>query len=325
MKKILLVTPHLSTGGLPRYLSWRIENLIIQNQVWLLEWQDVTGGIYVVQRNEIKKLLKDNLITLGENKSEIFEIIDKICPDIIHFEELAEDFIPYSIVKKIWNSQREYFITQTTHSSFTSIDNVSFLPDKWLFVTDWSKDKFITREGVFCWEVLDMPIVYQKAVNKQEFRELLSISHNKIHILNVGLFTPGKNQKEIIEIARELIYKNIHFHFVGNLADNFKEYWQSIVENLPGNVTIWGERDDVDNFYRACDIFYFPSSFELNPLSVKEAIGWGLPTFIRNHKTYKNKYDTIPQVEFITEDIEKNTKLLLNKIIQLENDARFTQ
>jgi hypothetical protein len=42
----------------------------------------------------------------------------------------------------------------------------------------------------------------------------------KTHILNVGLWTEGKNQKEGIEVARlvENTHPDLHFHFIGNQA-----------------------------------------------------------------------------------------------------------
>jgi len=325
VRKILLVTPHLSTGGLPRYLVWRIENLIQENEVWCVEWANITADVFVVQKNRISEILGDRLITLDDDKSKILDVIDNISPDIIHFEELAENFINYPIVKKIWTPERKYFITQTTHSSFSSIGECSFLPDKWLFVSEFSKEKFETKNNLPPWEILDMPIVYHHNINKKEFREKLGLQHNLIHVLNVGLFTPGKNQSEIIEIAKKLIHKNFHFHFVGNLAGNFQFYWDDLVKGLPTNCTIWGERSDVDDFYGASDVFYFPSTFELNPLSVKEAIGWGLPTFIRKHETYRGKYDEYPQVKYITEDIDKNIEIFLDIIKFIENNVRFSE
>ena len=44
--------------------------------------------------------------------------------------------------------------------------------------------------------------------------------------------------------------------------------------DFPDNCIWHGERNDVDNFYMASDLFYFPSLFELNPIAIKEAIGF---------------------------------------------------
>ena len=56
MKKLLYIAPHLSTGGLPQYLTKKIELLKDEFDIYLIEWADVTGGVLVVTRNKILKL-----------------------------------------------------------------------------------------------------------------------------------------------------------------------------------------------------------------------------------------------------------------------------
>ena len=36
------------------------------------------------------------------------------------------------------------------------------------------------------------------------------------------------------------------FHSVGNQADNFKWYWEPLMESKPDNLTWWDERTDVE-------------------------------------------------------------------------------
>jgi glycosyltransferase involved in cell wall biosynthesis len=320
LKKIIYITPHLSTGGCPKYLQLKVEYFINEYQIWVVEWSDITGSVFVVQKEKIREIIGQNLITLGENKEEILSTISDIQPDYIHFEEIAEDFISYSLLKKIWSPNRNYKILETTHSSFTSISNKSFLPDRWVFPSEFSVEKFSINSGPEC-VVWEAPILDKNNINKSMAREKLGMSLNFIHVLHVGLFTPGKNQQEIFEIAKKFIGMDIQFHFVGNLADNFKPYWQDLVSKTPGNCRIWGERNDVDLFYEACDVFYFPSTYELNPLSVKEALSWKLPTFLRRLHTYHGKYDTNNLVTYIDENIEENYKKLLQKIISIKNES----
>jgi hypothetical protein len=91
MEKLLCVAPHLSTGGLPQYLTKKIELLKDSYEIYLIEWSDVTGGVLVVTRNKINKLVdKDKFFTLGENKHELIDIINQVKPDIIHLEEIPE-------------------------------------------------------------------------------------------------------------------------------------------------------------------------------------------------------------------------------------------
>ncbi len=57
MKKLLFIAPHLSTGGLPQYLTKKIELLKDDFLIYLVEWVDHTGGRLVVQRNKILSLV----------------------------------------------------------------------------------------------------------------------------------------------------------------------------------------------------------------------------------------------------------------------------
>ena len=105
------------------------------------------------------------------------------------------------------------------------------------------------------------------------------------HVLNVGLFAPGKNQAEIFEVAKLLEKYKIKFHFVGNQAGNFEDYWKPLMENKPSNCVVWGERNDADKFYAAADFFYFSTLWELNPLSIKEALSYKIPCIFRRLHT----------------------------------------
>jgi autotransporter strand-loop-strand O-heptosyltransferase len=107
-------------------------------------------------------------------------------------------------------------------------------------------------------------------------------------VLNVGLWAPWKNQAEALEIARK--YPHMDFWFVGNQAPNFKHYWEPLMQDVPSNVTIWGERSDVSEFMKKADIFMFNSTWECNPLVLREAISYGLPVVARNLPQYENMF-----------------------------------
>lgn len=295
MKKIIMVVPHLSTGGLPQYTYNMIQHISEDYEIWCVEWDDITGGVLVVQKNRIESILNgkysDNrLITLGEDKYEFLRIIDTIEPDVIHFQEIPETFIPTDILDAIWFEDRVYDIITTTHSSYTDPTKIKYVADQYVLVSEWSKKIFVKEfDDNFCsvWEYKVESNIFDKEIAKLK----LGFDPKLTHILHVGLFTPGKNQKAIIEAARISQDPTLLFHFVGNQADNFKDYWEPIMSDLPNNCIWHGERDDVDMFYRAADIFVFPSLFELNPLALIEAKGYGLPLIIRNLETYEGKYD----------------------------------
>jgi glycosyltransferase involved in cell wall biosynthesis len=317
MKKLLFIAPHLSTGGMPQYLVKQIEIFKNEYDVYCVEWNSITGGVLVVQRNRIQNMLGDKLITLGEDKSSIINIINDINPDIIHFQEIPESFIDsFDLLNIIYRDNRNYFILVTTHSSYTDPKNIKFAADKFILVSEWSKNRFVDAFGEDMCGIWEYPIE-KKPYDKDFYKKELQFDLDKKHILHVGLFTPGKNQRDIIELARLCKDDNFVFHFVGNQAENFRGYWEPLMAHLPDNCIWHNERDDVDKFYMASDLFYFPSLFELNPLSVKEALSYSLPVMINNLEIYNGSYDHLGQ-------ISTNQHENRNKIIDILNDIDDT-
>jgi hypothetical protein len=86
------------------------------------------------------------------------------------------------------------------------------------------------------------------------------------------------------------------------------------MEFKPDNCVIWGERDDVDTFYSACDMFYFSSKLELNPLSIKEALSYQLPSIFRKLHTYLDTYDNNSLVTYIDDDLKATKKIILDTL-----------
>lgn len=317
MKKLLYITPHLSTGGLPQYLLKKIETFNNQFEIWCIEWSNISEH-YIVQKNKIKHILGSKLITLGKDKFESLNIIGQINPDIIHIEEIPETFIDSKILDIIYRDDRNYSIVVTTHSSNTKPESIKYTADKFILVSEWSKSVFdnIFKGSIPC-EVWEYPVI-KVDYDKDKVKEELGFDKEYKHILNVGLFTPGKNQKHIIELARLCVNEKIKFHFVGNQADNFKDYWEPLIDNLPENCILHGERDDVDKFYMASDLFYFPSLWELNPISIKEALSFGLPIFTKDLETYP-KYK---ESKYITDNLSVNKNMILEHFgITIENDS----
>ncbi len=310
MEKILYVVPHLSTGGMPQYLLELIRTFKNQFDISVLEY-NLLSSTYVVQRNKIKNECK--LLTLGKDKEVFLKVIEREKPNIIHFQEIPETFIQKDYLKKIFNKDREYKIITTTHSSFTEPSKLLYTADKFVLVSEWSQKKFKNYFGEIDCDIWEYPIKQNK-YEKKPYKDKLYFDDGHKHVLHVGLFTEGKNQSSIFELAK-LCEDNdvrIKFHFVGNLANNFKDYWEPLLENKPHNSILYGEKANVDDFYMAADLFYFPSKWELNPISIKEALSFGLPVFTKKLDTYENKYDDV--VTYIGDDIKINYENLLKTL-----------
>ena len=308
-KKLLYVCPHLSTGGQPQYTYKQVKHFINEFEIEIVEINNSGGDAFVVQKNRIKSLVP--IHTLGDNKSQIVDIINVFQPDIIHFQEIPQFDLATNILDRIFSDKRKYFIVASTHGSLTNPSEISYHPDRYVLVSEWSRQKFIdTGVETDVWEYPIEEYEFDKSAAQKE----LGLDPTWKHILNVGLFAPGKNQAEIFAIARQLEKYKIKFHFVGNQAGNFEHYWGPLMKFVPDNCIIWGERNDVDTFYSACDMFYFSSKLELNPLSVKEALSYKLPSIFRKLYTYLDTYDTNPLVTYIDDDLKLTKRIILEKL-----------
>ena len=319
MKKILFIMSHASTGGLPQVALKKIENLINNYDLMVIEYADITAGLFIVQKNKIKNLLRqDKFITLGRDKNKLFDIITKFNPDYIHLEEIPESFMSVGIISKLYKNDRTYFITETTHDVNFNLDNKRVLPDKFMHVSKYIADKYNRFNIPF--EIIEYPIEYKDRPNRDESLKKLGLDPDYKHVLNVGLFTPGKNQRQIFEIAKMMSDKKIQFHFVGNQAGNFQEYWSPLMKNKPDNCKVWGERNDVEKFYESMDLFLFTSTYELNPLVIKEALSYKMPVLMYDLEPYDGCYDNNKNVKFLSNDNDRNVIKIYNELYTPETN-----
>jgi autotransporter strand-loop-strand O-heptosyltransferase len=318
--KLLFLAPHLSTGGMPGFLLKMIELLKEYHpefDMYVIEYSNY-GDKFSVQKNRIKEIVtKHKYWTLGEDKYELINIIDKIKPDLIHVQEMIEGFdsfnrMPSDLISQVYRNDRTWRMVETCHNVWFSPENKVMDPEAYAFCTPYHKEDTFKKVPSYG-EVIQFPIEDRKisSQEKMEAKKSLGFDLDKTHVINVGLWTSGKNQKEGVEIARLCENENIQFHFIGNYAENFKSYWEPVMKNLPSNVKIWGERNDVDNFMKAADVFMFNSTWECNPLVLRESISYGLKVLARNLPQYLDMF-----TEFITE-INDDILVTKSKLLEL--------
>ena len=321
--KILYVVHHLSTGGMPQFLLKRIETLLDTDlKLHVIELDNYSND-FVVQKNKLKELLGNNLHLANDTdkNTRLLNLIEDLKPDVIHFEECPESMdrkLDESTLDKIYRNDRTYQIIETCHNIWMNNERKIWHPNSYMYCTPYHpENNFKNTESAgsvveYPFENL-VPSDSEKSSSKLE----LNMDESKIHILNVGLWTSGKNQGEAVEIARamqDLYPDKFLFHFVGNQAGNFKEYWEPITKNLPENVKIWGERSDVNLFLKAADVFMFNSTWECNPLVLREAISHGLITFSRNLPQYMDMYEKY--IFKLENDINETIKIFIEGLEQ---------
>jgi autotransporter strand-loop-strand O-heptosyltransferase len=251
-------------------------------EVYVIE-HSFHGDAYVVQRNAIIDLLGDKFYA-GDNK---IEMINRINPDIIHIDEMSER-LDQHLMKALYKNDRKWYIIETCHDIAFDPSTKVFHPDLFMFCSPYHEDTFADLESLY--ETIEYPVDFKVIGNKEKIKAKtqLGMDLNKKHILNVGLWTKGKNQGEMLEIAKK--YPEMMFHSVGNQAGNFADYWQPLMKDVPSNVKIWGERADVELFMTAADVFMFNSTWECNPLVLREAMAHTLPIVARNLPQYGDMF-----------------------------------
>jgi autotransporter strand-loop-strand O-heptosyltransferase len=287
--KIVYLAPHLSTGGCPQFILKRIQSLLTHTEgieVYVVEYS-YHGDAYVVQRNAIKKLLGKNFGAHFSTKVEIADYIGLINPDIIHIDEMSER-LDQHLMKALYRNDRKWYIIETCHDIAFDPSTKVFHPDLFMFCSPYHEDTFADLESLY--ETIEYPVDFKVIGNKEKIKAKMQLGMdlNKKHILNVGLWTKGKNQGEMLEIAKK--YPEMMFHSVGNQAGNFADYWQPFMKDVPSNVKIWGERADVELFMTAADVFMFNSTWECNPLVLREAMAHTLPIVARNLPQYGDMF-----------------------------------
>lgn len=323
MKTVLFLVHHLSTGGMPQYTFDLIRKIKDDVNIYCIEYSMVSPD-FVVQRNKLIELLGNKLKTLPDDKNTLFKIIDDIQPDIIHLQEMPEYFMNNDIADKLYSKDRQYLIVETSHDSSFISSSKRYYPDHFALISEFQRKEF-SKLGIPI-DLIEADIEYKPRKDRTSGLLELGLDPEVKHVLNVGLWTPRKNQAEILEYAREMERRNekIQFHFVGNRAGNFQFYWEPLMKDLPSNIKIWDERSDVDNFYSCMDLFLFTSrgtgtDKETSPLVIRESIGHNIPALIYNLPVYLNMYDSYPSISYLEYDFNSNINKILISLELMES------
>jgi autotransporter strand-loop-strand O-heptosyltransferase len=298
---------------MPAFVLKSIQTLYKTFDIEVVEYQCHSLD-YVVQRDAIKGLVPFH--TLHEDKMELFNIIAKFNPDIVHIHEPAERF-NRDIISELYREGRTYRIVETCHDvSFNHDKEKIFHPDAYYFCTPYHLETFASSPSYK--EVIEFPID-----DKTKDNYLNPFDTSKINVVNVGLWTPGKNQGEGLEIARK--YPEMNFHFIGNQAINFKHYWEPLMKDIPANVKIWGEKGNVEMYMRWADVFMFNSTWECNPLVLREAISFGKVIIAHNLPQYGSMFDKyIQPIDTDLESVQCNYNVPTDNTTEIFTDKQIS-
>ena len=111
-------------------------------------------------------------------------------------------------------------------------------------------------------------------------RDRIGCKAMDILLLSVGELTANKNHVVVIRALAAMNRKDVHYVIAGRgeLMERYKRLIAKL--GMQDNIHLLGYCNDVDRWYKAADIFVFPSFREGLSVSLMEAMASGLPCIV---------------------------------------------
>ena len=312
-RKLMCVLPHCSTGGLPQYFLEKLKILKEYFDVYVIEWS-FHGIEYSTQRNQIRDLCTE-FIELGHRFRKDFNtIVEDILPEIIHFEELPSELPNFQYIENVCNLNRHEIIL----TSHTGRKCVLWKADKYVFPSAYQLFMYDLKESETNM-VVEYPIM---KINR-------SFTYDQNNVLCIGIISPHKNQKYVVELSK--LMPHVNFHFIGGYAQNFTNYWKPLLQNVPVNCKFYGERgpEFIDEMFKICGTLIHPSTTELLPLVFNEARAYGSNILVNPlpcYEYYSGKNILNKLTMNLKEDVEiLNRIILLPRMIEINTEREFKE
>ena len=303
MKKILMVTGSLNTGGLEIFAintvellqkyNYKFDFLIFNNQEQDFEKKVREMGCNVIRINspnkgyvKFKRNFKDVLKEFGPydivhshlyySSGLILKISKKfgvkMCIAHSHSIKRKND---KKIIKMIVHHVLQYKLNKYSDYKLAC----SFEAGINLF-----GDKAFSESGIVISNPININHFSFDKAKRNKIRKSLNVGEDKIIIGQVGRLAEGKNQFFLLDILKKYIENNDAILLLvgdGPLKEKLQEY--SVKIGIQENVIFLGKRTDVNDLLSAMDIFVMTSLHEGLGMVILEAIANGLKCICEEH------------------------------------------
>lgn len=135
---------------------------------------------------------------------------------------------------------------------------------------------------------LDIEKFQNVSIDRAKKRNEIGVPEDAFVLLSVGELNKNKNHEAVITALGELKNEQIHYVICGEgiLRNELKNL--CLKRGLSEKVHLLGYREDAFEFYKAADVFVFPSYREGLPVSLMEAMASGLPVICSNVRGNKD-------------------------------------
>jgi glycosyltransferase involved in cell wall biosynthesis len=313
-KKIGLIIPSLSSGGIEMYLLRFLNFIKSTEQITIIVRSNQKGELYEdYKKTEVNLIFMPLGYANPKRALNYYRFFRKMQFDVvcdfnanfagsslflanlagvnkrIAFYRQGNNHFKPSVIKNLINNIHNKLVYKyATHILANSHSGIDFF---FPFRKETDKRFKVLYNGVDVNK-------YQLKETKHDIRKEIGISQNAFVIGHVGRYDQTKNHKTILKVAKHLITKDSSYVLV--LCGRNTEQLQSEIDNLNinDNVLILGYRKDVPRVLKALDCFYFPSLTEGQPNALIEAMLSNLPIACSNIK---------PILECIPKELHTNT------------------
>ena len=328
MKKILLITEGLGSGGAERQITGLAVMLTKAGYPCRL--------ITYVENQFYEPYLRENGVDyelvneLWNKKTRVFKAaryIKKYNPDVV-ISYLPSVNMAMCLAKPFYKAKL-VVSERNNNTCVTRKDKLLFNLYRFadaIVPNSNSQGNFIKKNFAFLSEKV-YPIINFVDVNRFSPSENKPCN-DKIRIITVARYTQQKNVLAYLKAVKQVKEKglNVHFDWYGSKTFN-KAYFEQILSeyeklDIADYLTLHDPCQTIEQEYRKSDVFLLPSLYEGYPNVVVEAMACGLPIVCSN--TYENPYIVKEGTNgflFHPERVEEMVTAI-EKMVNLSNEER---
>jgi glycosyltransferase involved in cell wall biosynthesis len=161
-------------------------------------------------------------------------------------------------------------------------------------------------------------------MKNENFKEYITIKYQDIKtikILYLAHMMKEKGYWEVLRLAKVTKNQNIHYHFAGSWKDkkDEKDFFQFIKKYQLKNITYHGfiSGKEKNTLFQQSHLLIYPSKNDAFPLTLLEALSYGLPILASNEGSIAYILDKSSGIIFsepniLLQGVEKSIKNLIN-------------
>ncbi|GAA3619038.1 glycosyltransferase family 4 protein [Flavivirga jejuensis] len=330
-----------SFGNQPGLHSqWKVENFIDDNMTYNLK---IIKGKTNLKRFAVSYRTQLNPSFLFQIKKENPDIVVSVAfwfPSL--YIAFFKSFFKCKLLiltDAIKQTETNNSVIRNTLRNFIARKTTAFIASSDLTVT-YLKERFPNvdiKKSVQTIDVIEWKNSIEKLESKSKLKEALGFSKDKTVLLSVSNYIPLKNLEKLIDEV--ILMPNCELYLIGK--GDLKDSYEAKIKDhkVSDRIRLVGRKEGVElkKYYKASDIFVFPSNRDTFGYVVIEALASGLPVICSENagassiiENTKNGYVLHPQEDFTNcindtiNNLEKMSLYALNSVSKytIENKAK---